>query len=570
MRDDIPPPSLADGPRRAGLEARAAALVAEKQAKADGKGTLSIDTKGTAQMSLGADAAASNTQQPARHESSDEENYAELERAVRESLQLNGAGEPENGLASQPDAQASSSDSTDSETSSTQSSKLSHSARKITHSRSSTEPVIVYNPETPQAELPPRPASTDGSEDDGDDEDWGLKPPLIRKKSGELVKPALRPHMQLRRKHSSMPGTPTYGGKKGVHFSDNITQVRHFLQVDRPLAVSAGGSPVESYEDEMEFPFDRPKASSPGGFEVRLNNFPRDSLERLSQPLRVDRIALSGDQKALLGDVVVANLSFHKTVTARFTTDAWKTTSEVCAAYNGDARKKPKDPGFDLFSFSINLTDQANLDKKTMLMCIRYNVGGQEFWDNNNSQNYRIEFVKKQQQQHAAQNFSRSQVPQGIPRSRNSSAQHKLRTKPSEDDFGNAYDPSPFRFKQPSKGTLSDTPIARKSQASGQQFGNRYDFGASLTAALNHAQTQLGDRSGIKTLPNSQSQPRKEPVQKADPPKPAPVRVARQVDTSGTESPRSDGLLSNKPSVDSRAYQEFVSKFCFVSLNRAK
>nr|OQO28980.1 hypothetical protein B0A51_03789 [Rachicladosporium sp. CCFEE 5018] len=100
----------------------------------------------------------------------------------------------------------------------------------------------------------PRGAAWDDSESSDSDDEYGPPPMHIRKQSGELVKSALRP-AQSRRRYS-MPGTPTYS--KSVHYNDDTNRVRHFMQVDRPIAISAGTSPVEQYESETEFPFASP------------------------------------------------------------------------------------------------------------------------------------------------------------------------------------------------------------------------------------------------------------------------------------------------------------------------
>ena len=193
-----------------------------------------------------------------------------------------------------------------------------------------------------------------------------------------------------------MPGTPTYS--KAVHFDSHLEHVRHFLQVDRPLAVSAGTSPVENYESDMEFPFgsDNSRSTAPAfEWEIRLANFPTDSNDRSGMPARVEKVFLSADNKTLIGVVAVHNLAFNKYVVTRFTLDYWKTTSEVVAEYNNDVRRKEANDGFDRFNFNIKLEDQANLESKTMFFCIRYNVNGQEFWDSNGNMNFQVDFVKK-------------------------------------------------------------------------------------------------------------------------------------------------------------------------------
>lgn len=424
---------------------------------------------------------------------------------------------------------------------------LAQSARKISHSRSSTDSAIPFRA-TPHS----------SSDESDDDEDSVSKPPLLRKKSGELVKPALRP--PSRRRPSSMPGTPTYA--KAVHFNDDIEQVRHFLQVDRPIAVSAGSSPVDPYDDECEFPFgadDEPRAAE---WEIRLLNFPRENYERMAQPVRVDRIFLSSDNKMLIGVVAVANLSFRKHVVTRFTFDYWKTTSEIVAEYNYDVRQKPRHDGYDQFNFNIKLADLANLEKKTMLLCVRYSVNGHEYWDNNKNMNYSVDFAKKQKPK------PEKPVPQqglgarplgAIPRSRrggSASAGRPHSIASIDDDFARSFDDSTpgIRLKNPgvNRQFLPDAP-PRRPQPHGQPFGSRYDFGTSLSAALSQAQATLGGQSG---LGNAKPAP---PAGSTIAPRSGPIGSSK----SGRDSPRPDALLADSKSLDSRAYQEFVSKFCF-------
>jgi hypothetical protein len=193
-----------------------------------------------------------------------------------------------------------------------------------------------------------------------------------------------------------MPETPTYS--KAVRFDSNMERVRHFLQVDKPLAVSAGHSPINAHHSEPDFQFDseEPQPHEPQfEWEISLPNFPEDTPERQSCPVRVERVFLSDDNQNLVVTVAVANLAFHKTVIARFTLDHWETTSEVLAEYNNNVRCKQGNDGNDRFNFSIKLADQMNLERKTLVFCIRYVVNGQEYWDNNNSTNYHIKFKKK-------------------------------------------------------------------------------------------------------------------------------------------------------------------------------
>lgn len=444
--------------------------------------------------------------------------------------------------------------------------RLSTGARKISHSRSATEDSFLDSQQSQSAG-----ASTNGSDDSDEDYDTG-KPPLLRKKSGELVKPAIRP--SSRRKHSSMPGTPTWS--KAVHFKDDMEQVRHFLSVDRPIAVSAGGSPVDGMEEETEFPFGK-QASQDTEWELRLKNFPRDSLERISKPVRVERLYLTPDQKNLLGTVAVANLSFHKQITARFTLDYWRTTSEVVGEYNNDPRSGSRNDGYDQFNFSIKLSDQANLEGRTLLLCVRYNTSGQEYWDNNDNMNYQVEFLKREKLADI-QRVSTVPVsgPRSVPRSRHnsSSSRPRPRSMPSfEDDFSSGFDGESmikFRNDLASKGANA----TKRETSGGPQFSTRYDFGASLSAALSQAQKQIGDESStsVKRANAAWNAP-----EQADPAKPQPpvsTLTARTgvsaPNNSQIQTPKPDTVLAaNKQTMDAQAYRDFISKFCFVGANKA-
>ena len=369
-----------------------------------------------------------------------------------------------------------------------------------------------------------------------------------------------------------MPGTPTYS--KAVHFNEEIEQVRHFLSVDRPIAVSAGSSPVETaYESENEYPFEDDSKPKTPEWEIKLANWPSsESYERQTAPVRVERIALASDNQTLVGNIACANISFQKLVVARFTLDYWKTTSEVVAEYNHDVRKKQADDGYDRFNFNIKLADQANLESKTLLLCVRYQTSGQEFWDNNNSMNYQVDFTKKVKQQ---PKVKRSSSGLGsIPRSRHSPLSSRPRSAASsiDDDFGNDFEnkfqfgssgritgdaPKPaIRLKPKSKQRAQIYPDqgGRRSQG-GQAFSSRYDFSASLSAALTTAQTALGDRSGLKVNTGD--------VNKGyfDHPAPLAKSLSTGAPVPGT---RPDALSSDKPDLQSAEYNELIQKFCFV------
>ncbi|KAH8705914.1 putative phosphatase regulatory subunit-domain-containing protein [Talaromyces proteolyticus] len=416
---------------------------------------------------------------------------------------------------------------------------LTHQARSISHSRSSTETDIQFLAD-----------SLSSSPIDSDRDDLDAKPPMVRKKSGEVVRPALR----TKRRPSSMPGTPTFS--KNVHFDAQLEHIRHFLQLDKPLAVSANTSPVETYTNEPEFPFGNKSVD----WEIKLPNFPSDNPSRKHQIVRLDRLYLSPDQQNLVGAVVVANLAFHKQVIARFTFDYWTTVSEVTADFNHDVRRRDVNDGYDRFSFSIKLADITNLESKTLFLCIRYTVAGQDYWDNNASMNYQVDFSKVENVQ-TAERTGRNALTQPLPRSRNAgpTASRPLSMPPS---FGVFKSPSfsspgysPFsRDRKPDSDfqlTAIDShdlePPKPREKPARQAWGNRYDFGASLSAVRNDGAAE--DRTSLTAKAKSSGSGRSSPS-----PQPPAIVAA---------------IASTKPHHESSSYKELVDKYCFFGTTKS-
>ncbi|CAN8097650.1 unnamed protein product [Discula destructiva] len=449
-------------------------------------------------------------------------------------------------------------------------------AHRVSHNRSRTMPDV---PSAKSAE-----ASTTNSDDE--DEDDPPRPSMVRKKSGELVRPALRP--ASRRRPSSMPGTPTFS--KAVHFDSHLEHVRHFLQVDRPLAVSAGSSPIDSYDSDTEYPFgadnSKPAARTPPfEWEIIINSFPVETPARKALPVRMERVWLSNDHKFLIGSIIVANLAFSKAVVCRFTLDYWKTTSEVTAEYICDVTPKSSELSYDRFNFSIKLADLANLETKTLYFAIKYSVNGQEFWDNNNGTNFQVDFRKKMLPQNGKKIIGAANRPaNGLPRSHRRSPSDTPRPKSMPvgfDDFGDKQvnfeqsvheylgesAPTSLRLKG-SKATASipsDNLSVRLAAPSGQAFANRYDFGASLSAAMQAAKDTMTVKSdNVQVKSNRQVSPLASKKAK-------PVAKETQSSLTSKDSFAANSTLPAVPgtgspgasNIASSTYEEIVNKYCF-------
>ncbi|RTE68535.1 hypothetical protein BHE90_017088 [Fusarium euwallaceae] len=335
------------------------------------------------------------------------------------------------------------------------------------------------------------------------------KPRIVRKKSGELVRPALR--LPSRRRPSSMSSTLAFS--KAVHFDSHLECVRHFLQVDCPLAVNAGSSPIDGHDIDAEYPLPdtgQPKARSPYRWEILKSNFPSNSASRRSSPVWLEDVWLSNDQKTLQGSVAVANFAFQKSVTCRFTMDCWETISEVSANYSDEIRPRETPGGHDRFTFSIELSDTTGLESKSLSLCIRYSVNGLDFWDNNDLRNFRFGFRKKHLPQSGRHIFQGASSHPANALLWNSGSTgnptaHYLKStsvnfeelrenenidhdEPIHEYLGRSNSTPGFRLKSKSTGNLRSHAVTGGFDLSnGMAFSNRYDFDTSLSDAIREA-----------------------------------------------------------------------------------
>jgi hypothetical protein len=223
-----------------------------------------------------------------------------------------------------------------------------------------------------------------------------------------------------------------------------------------------------------------------------------------------------------------------------------------------------------------------------MFFCIRYTVNGQDYWDNNNGMNYQVDFTKKAKSQ-PGKNVTTGLGPRPLntlPRSKPSPPM-SLGTRPkalpaSFDDFAAGFDSySSFNRSSPAS-IMGDSPIklksprprpeivpdapTRRTKANTQAFGNRYDFGASLNAAIQNASAILGDQSGLTPRLDTKPSSRQVPASGSGgviAPRSKVTQAAKNT-PAGTQASKPAALMSGKPSLSSQSYQELVDKYCFV------
>ena len=93
--------------------------------------------------------------------------------------------------------------------------------------------------------------------------------------------------------------------------------------------------------------------------------------------------AYMADKCSIKGTVRVQNISFHKRVLLRYTTNEWVRSFDLEAKYlDGSC------DGFsDKFTFLLTLGSPLTVGQRIQF-CIRYEVENGEHWDNNDGRNY--------------------------------------------------------------------------------------------------------------------------------------------------------------------------------------
>ena len=230
-------------------------------------------------------------------------------------------------------------------------------------------------------------------------------PSLIRKKSGQVVKSALKSPSTSSfggsSPRTSVPPTPT--SDKAVKFDKQLEHVRLFHKEQKPAAVSREGSPHDSETSDNDTLGQQSDGLYRSSEDERLRsklvmetvNIPlRNAMESTQERLggldiRLEQVALSQDNRVVEGTVLVRNIAYEKWIAVRFTYDWWQTTSEVTAKYS----KSLPGENADLFSFTIRLPEAIKrLEDKRLLFALRYTAGGRECWDNNRGENYQLRF----------------------------------------------------------------------------------------------------------------------------------------------------------------------------------
>lgn len=189
------------------------------------------------------------------------------------------------------------------------------------------------------------------------------------------------------------PTSPTRLKKKVVFADDkgmSLTHVRVMTEpsnvppvwTNRFLAQVTQGINAEplAESEPWELTFSQP-ASDYVDFRKRLD------IGKVS----LENVIVKEGEDCIVGTVKVSNLSYHKEVFVRWSSDNWNTHEDVFCKYvaNGNNVSSSAYVLFDTFSFKLNLPPKC----RKIEFCVCFRCEGKEYWDSNGGQNYVI--IKK-------------------------------------------------------------------------------------------------------------------------------------------------------------------------------
>lgn len=109
-----------------------------------------------------------------------------------------------------------------------------------------------------------------------------------------------------------------------------------------------------------------------------------DFLERLQHyKVSLENAYMDTDSLSIRGIVRVLNMDYHKAVYIRWTMDDWRNMMDYRASYVNGSNDRLSD------KFQFKLYTPLDVGQ-SLIFAVRYHCVGQQFWDNNHGQNYKI------------------------------------------------------------------------------------------------------------------------------------------------------------------------------------
>lgn len=119
---------------------------------------------------------------------------------------------------------------------------------------------------------------------------------------------------------------------------------------------------------------------------------PADCID-FSSRLQKQQVCLervTSSDLGLRGTIHVRNIAFEKRVSVRYTFNQWKSLHELSAQWHSSIPEKSGQDQVDVFTFFLPVPPFLLQVCSVVQFAARYQVNGQEYWDNNRGKNYSL------------------------------------------------------------------------------------------------------------------------------------------------------------------------------------
>uniref|UniRef100_A0A914VWL8 CBM21 domain-containing protein n=1 Tax=Plectus sambesii TaxID=2011161 RepID=A0A914VWL8_9BILA len=195
------------------------------------------------------------------------------------------------------------------------------------------------------------------------------------------------------------PTSPTSSSKKSVIFADsvglNLEEIKLFtnqtdfiddyFEFDDDLLLSSRGQ-AHTFPVLPSHPTAFTQAEQQREMQIRWPPRGKGEVHKIVEAQNVCIESISCTSMSISGLIGVKNIALEKQVQLRYTTNAWETYSEIPCMFTFSSVIN----NHDTFCFSFCLPLDLPVGSCCEL-CVRYTTAEQEFWDNNDSKNYKLD-----------------------------------------------------------------------------------------------------------------------------------------------------------------------------------
>ncbi|KAJ1558053.1 hypothetical protein HK096_003803, partial [Nowakowskiella sp. JEL0078] len=204
---------------------------------------------------------------------------------------------------------------------------------------------------------------------------------------------------------NSYPCTP----RKNVCFNDKyFEQVITFDKITSPITIR--DTDVVIFKDKHDDAHNPPTNTLiPLNFVLSHYTTSQSSLLSSDHPVCVETLAIEG--RTLVGNVIARNISFHKYIIVRYTTNSWTSFAEAEAKYKASINTVSamrSESSADRFGFYLDcsaifedimagpcLCDGTSIMTHVLEFVVRYEIGENVGWENNSGENYVVELARR-------------------------------------------------------------------------------------------------------------------------------------------------------------------------------